>query len=64
MLKIYDDMLDVLRSMRGTIVAIERKDPESRESASARGQQRRAQCRGGERFVRAHAYGSVPNGAR
>ena len=28
MLKIYDDMLDVLRSMRGTIVAIERKDPD------------------------------------
>ena len=28
MLKIYDDMLEVLRAMRGTIGAIERKDPD------------------------------------
>jgi four helix bundle protein len=28
MLKIYDDMLEVLRSMRGAIGAIERRDPD------------------------------------
>jgi four helix bundle protein len=28
MLRIYDDMLDVLRSMRGAVVAIERRDPD------------------------------------
>ncbi len=28
MLKIYDDMLDVVRSIRGAIVAIEKRDPD------------------------------------